>query len=189
MENNSRPKSKYREILNKIANSKLFIFISGAVAYSLIDWAIPTLLNPKPQSEVIYSKIEIDSIFKDSMFGQIPFKGFRFEITNMGDEQADITNLRLTSFVGMDIGYDPNLVLIGNPSGGELNTETRYFSRRTPLAPDGTSWIKLSMFKPIYDSLSNLYQLKYPNNNVKFPMLHIEYTEGVAKEKKYEKSD
>jgi hypothetical protein len=147
METNPKPKSKYREILNKIANSKLFIFISGAVAYSIIDWAIPTLLNPKPQSQVIFSKIEIDSIFKDSMFGQI------------------------------------------NPSGGELNTETRYFSRRTPLAPDGTSWIKLSMFKPTYESLSNLYQLKYPSKNVEFPILHIEYTEGVAKEMKYEKSD
>ncbi len=189
MENSSTPDSKYKQIWNKLSNSKLLIFIGGAVAYSLIDWVIPVVLSHEPKSEIIFSRIARDSIFKDSMFGEIPFKSFKFEISNIGDQQAEITNFRLTSFVDMDLGYDPNLVLIGSPSAEDLNIESSYFSRSKPLAPGGTTWMKLSMFKPAYDSLSNLYKINNPNSEVEYPSLYIEYTGGVAKELILKNSD
>lgn len=189
MENTSTSESKFKKLWNTLTSSKLLIFLSGAIAYSVIDWAIPVVLSPTPKSEIIFTRIARDSIFKDSMFGEIPFKSFRFEITNIGDQQAEITSLRLLSFANMDLGYDPNLVQIGNPSGGDLNTESRYFNRRTPLAPGGSTWLKLSMFRPAYDSLSNIYKLKRPNSKDEFPSIYLEYTDGVAKERKLKESD
>lgn len=138
------------------------------------------ILSRQTKSEIIYSRIEKDSIFKDSMFGDIPFKSFYYEINNVGESQAENISINLNSFIGMDLGYDPNLVIIGNPSSGGLNIESRLFHRQIPLAPKATTWFKLAMFKPAYDSLNDLHNTK--NTTTMVPSIFIEYSGGIAKE-------
>ena len=138
------------------------------------------MLTHKPKAEIVYKRIEIDSIFKDSMFGDIPIQAFRFELTNVGDLSTDQLNISLNSFPEMDLGYDPNFVLIGNVSVNKDGTQLRNFDRRIPLVPNAITWIELSIFKPAFDSLNNIYKSKGKNPRSKIPSINIQYTEGMS---------
>jgi len=184
MENNdnSKPSSKFsiRNIYRWLVKSKVAQFFGVTIVAAFLGWSIPAMLTHKPKAEIVYKRIEIDSIFKDSMFGDIPIQAFRFELTNVGDLSTDQLNISLNSFPEMDLGYDPNFVLIGNVSVNKDGTQLRNFDRRIPLVPNAITWIELSIFKPAFDSLNNIYKSKGKNPRSKIPSINIQYTEGMS---------
>jgi hypothetical protein len=133
--------------------------------------------------EIKYSILERDSIFRDSLFGDIRIKQFLVYVKNEGDNNAENVKVKFTTLLDMEIGTDIGVKKDEFDYGGPDSTLTRLYFIKDPLKKGQQYRFNLVMNGNSFDRSFKSFLSKPGNSKKSLPIINIESDQGFGLEK------
>lgn len=178
----TEPKPKNR-LVPYLINAAIFI-LGGVGGIILTQYFDKHPFVQPAQPHIKYSIHENDSIFRDSMFGDIRIKQYLIYVTNEGDANASNAKVKITTLLDMEIGTDIGVKKDEKDYGGPDSTFTRLYFIKDPIKPGQRYRFNVIMDGNYFERVYKSYLSKPGNDKKSLPAISVECDQGFGSEKK-----